>query len=337
MKRIYFLLPLFFVCFFAQGQGFIHFPDSTYWKSRVVDYLQYYYNSAYFYNYFSGDTIIDGTNYKKIETEILYDSYNLNKRHAFVLYKGAFIHEDTLNNKVYIKRLDSLFDFQDTALIGTLCDTLLYDYNLELGDTLKGYLVNVSKCSNLDFFYFGHELKVTKIDTVFIAGKYRKKWEIGNNPYRFIIEGLGSSWGLATPIDGQHEFWFSYYKHNLLCIKDTTGVIYTNPIWAMKNDSLCDNIHVSTQGVKKTDSFIQIYPNPANNQITIRLNDYIPMPSKFKVAITNMLGQTILSNNYTSVNNEIIVDISQLPNNALYMIMLTHNEKNIFKTKFIKQ
>jgi hypothetical protein len=86
-----------------------------------------------------------------------------------------------------------------------------------------------------------------------------------------------------------------------------------------------------------TNTGLHIYPNPASNQLTIKLNDYIPTLSKFKVAITNMLGQTILSNNYTFFNNEIVIDISQLPNNALYMIMLESNENNILKTKFIKQ
>ncbi|MFA4852248.1 MAG: T9SS type A sorting domain-containing protein [Bacteroidales bacterium] len=75
--------------------------------------------------------------------------------------------------------------------------------------------------------------------------------------------------------------------------------------------------------------FLNIYPNPATNELTIELTN---LNTKLKFEIINLNGQTLYS---SSIEKKGVIDISHLPN-GFYLVKLSTDKTNIVK-KFIKE
>lgn len=127
-------------------------------------------------------------------------------------YQGA-IRQDTVQKKIYY-------------CVGTSPnETILYDFNLHLGDTLHNSYNNGS-----DSNY------VSSIDSILIGTTFRKQYHIstghmaGNDTnYVQLIEGIGSTYGLAFPITPPFE-WGSklncFSQNNVTIYPNTTGICY---------------------------------------------------------------------------------------------------------------
>ena len=75
---------------------------------------------------------------------------------------------------------------------------------------------------------------------------------------------------------------------------------------------------------------ISVYPNPANENITINLNN----SKADKLEISDITGKIVFSSNAIKVNQ--ILNISHLKQ-GIYILKLIENENIIFTEKFIKQ
>jgi hypothetical protein len=139
----------------------------------------------------TGDTLIDGFTYHKIQRSGV--EYYVDESgwctwiiaYHFDYYDGAY-RNDSVNKKVY-------YNYNST-------DTLLYDFNLNLGDTLPS---TYNHYSLIDF--------VATIDSVLIGNDFHKRFGIANfdNPnwvYAYLIEGIGSTLGLLSNIEFPFEF-----------------------------------------------------------------------------------------------------------------------------------
>ncbi len=80
-----------------------------------------------------------------------------------------------------------------------------------------------------------------------------------------------------------------------------------------------------------TKETIVIYPNPANNQLNIRIPNALETQS---IKIIDMLGKTLLTKN-RSIENHTILDITNL-NTGVYFIEISINETRVVR-KIIKQ
>ena len=92
-------------------------------------------------------------------------------------------------------------------------DSLLFDYNLNVGDTVKGILAPL----------FSYAF-VTSIDSVIINSQYHKRWNLDYcSGYSFyFIQGIGSNLGLIESF-GCGAGIVSY----LICVMDSLGSIYS--------------------------------------------------------------------------------------------------------------
>src|SRR5439155_16874185 len=120
------------------------------------------------------DTIISGKTYHK-----LFTTYNLSFITGFcdgngVGYKGA-TRQDINNRKVF---------FISPA---DITEQLLYDFNLQVGDTIKGYL---------NRFTFMPDT-IQSIDSILVGTSFRKTWKLPCYNIN-IIEGIGSTYGLLV-------------------------------------------------------------------------------------------------------------------------------------------
>ncbi len=182
-------LILFFLLFCSQrfyAQNYVAFPiDSARWKVTYTSSAsQCPYLVAEFQDAMVGDTLIGSINYKKIfRSGVIYSQMCF----PSVLGYVGCIREDA-NKHIYYR------------LPFTSSDTIIYDFNLNIGDTLKGYL---AMCS---------PIIVDSIDSVLVQSTYRKRFNCSTHSLGpcysniGIIEGIGGTQGLLMPFGNSEAF-----------------------------------------------------------------------------------------------------------------------------------
>jgi hypothetical protein len=242
MKTLILLHLLIVITYFAaQGQVFPN--DSAYWKVEVgsVECVDPYgvsdvcYEQQYF---LSGDTTIGDQSYKKVYSSMRYRS-NLNTWTYY--YNGYFgaIYSDNEANKVYWRPASS---FQDT---------LLYDFNLSVGETLPESYVYDPEVAGI--------IQIDDIDTSTINGQSIVRYHMDNAGFglEYILQGIGSTLGLLEPITPFFEHHFT-----LLCFQN-----YETSLTYPENGD-CD-VFTDISSYSAEENNISIYPNPANGILNI--------------------------------------------------------------------
>lgn len=190
LNKTVILIALIFISGRALSQTTVYheFPDSNaFWNVQYIASWGCgppFFNSLYldFTYLMDGDTVINGLTYQKLTTPFIQASC------AFTPffptgYRGA-VREDIAARKVYF------------VYPGTAIDSLLYDFSMEVGDTLRGILAHdifqgSGNCYN--------DLSIHEIDSVLIGGSYRKRWLIDQS-MPLLIEGIGSTTGFLEEI-----------------------------------------------------------------------------------------------------------------------------------------
>jgi len=196
------------------------------------------------------DTLINNLLYKQVLES--YDTINF--------YPNGFLREDSLGRVFYNN--NNLF----------LGDQLLYDFSAKVGDTL-----------NLPVFFGTNEAIVDSIDTVFAAGKNRKRIStsfFGGNVPDFWLEGIGSMLGLLTS-----GYVAADRSTDLLCF-------YQNSTLSYVSQSGYNYGCYLTIGLKDLDSIkqIKIYPTICNEYFTIEHQEN----ERLEIKLFNSLGSEVL-------------------------------------------
>lgn len=135
-------------------------------------------DQGYIRTYAHGDTLMDGSTYAVMVSELIPTTDGACCQIPMV-EPVAYIREDSSARKVYLR----------TDLITS--DSLLYDFGLQVGDTLKGYFGATAALP----------LAVISIDSALVDGTYHKRLNFDTSMVclRFaIIEGVGSTNGLLA-------------------------------------------------------------------------------------------------------------------------------------------
>lgn len=242
----------------------------------------------------NGDTVINSITYKKVSAA---NSTGYPTNPGGIPYGPSSFcfayRNDVPNKKVYIY----------TNISGQYKDTLWYDFDLTIGDTLKKtYSIN----SNDD-----SRTVLTAIDSVLICNVYYKRFQFGCGGWRDLglIEGFG-------------------FEDNFI----QTGYLFCpfEPVYIYHTDFSC-----SLTAVNEPTAFIhqlQIFPNPALNTLQIndpKQNTILPL----NYSIMDCLGKVIITGTIETNKN---IDVSKLKT-GLYFIVIQDKEKNLFQDKFVKQ
>jgi hypothetical protein len=171
------------------------------------------------YYYFQGDTLLNGHQWKKFYG-CFQDSTLSNP------YFHAGIREE--NGRVYVSGG------------GFTGDSLIYDHNLQLGDS-------VPVCT-------GYRI-VDTVDYVLIGGQSRKRivfddpW--GGWFHEIWVEGIGSNSGLPYALTYGCLFDIGF---DLLCVHKDESLIWDNPAF--------EGCFISSIGIEEINSPLTFYPNP---------------------------------------------------------------------------
>lgn len=289
----YFLLFLSIISLNTQllPQSYTPFPDSNaMWTDEILDPLC---NNTFLCSInqylITGDTLINGNLYKKLKKS----GYLINQNYLYTFYSeyaGAF-RQDINNRKVFF------FPPSPYPQI----DTLLYDFNLAVGDSLPlTYNYPVNFCDAI----------IDSIDSVLVGSSFRKRFHIssvGAYPEEtWLIEGIGCSHGLFSSVCVGWESW-----QHLTCFKQNDSIVYPS-----FNDDC--NLITSIPEIICQSNFGLIFPNPVSSILTIYFSQ---KKGDVEIEIYDFSGrrQYLYSGGIQYFNTEI--DVSKWPE-GVYIIKI---------------
>lgn len=303
MKTITILLVL--TCFFMTGFGQVYqpFPTSSAMWRESSNGFQCSCCSEYQYT-ITGDTILNTLTYHKLQkTGVKYQedwNGNCTSNIAYSIneYVGSFRNDST----------NKLINF---IYPSGSADSILYDFNLAIGDTVPpsqlnehGNIVNV----------------ITAIDSVYSGGVYRKRFKLDDCSFEpqqlYYIEGIGSTYGLLSPTFCPFE------------------AIYTLECFTIDSQSVYPTSGASCSLITAGDEILSvnqfsIFPNPTNGLVKIESNLQL-----FNISIFNSSGLLVHQKNVNF--NAFSLDLSFLPT-GLYSIEFSNNEKQLYKQTLIRE
>ncbi|MFZ1634546.1 MAG: T9SS type A sorting domain-containing protein [Chitinophagales bacterium] len=259
------------------------------WSELVISYSFEYDSITYIqHEGIFGDTIIDGKLY-------------------YIM--GSFLmREDTINKKVYAQEL--AFGWPDT---------LLYDFNLNIGES-------AAHCAEFSVANLFPDATVTNIDSIFI-GKYRKRWEIKYTPLveegdsvTYWIEGIGSDYGIFTP----YGSWYWPDIRRLICYKENDSVLFSDLQFYYDCDGIFEDTSINIFENIIEPTFV-IQPNPADKLTQIIL----PNESNVikQLAVFNVRNQLVFEGKF--IEDEFNMNCSGFYP-GIYFIVITEGQKKYY-------
>jgi hypothetical protein len=287
MKKLL-LLSFFLLSFYCKAQTSVYhpFPDSNaFWCSQTYGYdgtCDYHY---YYSCYFGNDTIINSNIYHILRCT----GFNMSSLcTSGYSYSGCLIRQDTALRKLF--RYDS----------STNTDTILYDFNLNLGDTLDESKIFWGNLSGIHI--------VTSIDSILINGQYRKRFNHNASQGcsdSSIIEGIGSTSGVLSYPSACFE------NYSELTSFEQNGVgMYPN------SSANCNVIPGIIDLIKEI--YLEISPNPAHDVLNVECN-----LSNAELKIYDMTGRMVLEEKLHSQLSTFNFQLSS----GVYFVRVSDGEK----------
>jgi len=304
MKKslIFFTFTIVWISAFTQTNGYHPFPDSNaVWReeySYLIDPYCWHHND---YNlYTEGDTAIGNHTYHKLYTTgYVWEScfppgIPSPPYYYYREYWGAF-RQDSLYRQIY------LYDNWNE------CDTLAYDFNLNVGDTLP-----VSYLNQFNYVWL--------IDSVLVGNQYNKRFRLSNgyDSSYAIIEGIGNTFGAFASLD----FYFEAYAH-LYCVKKNDQTV-----WTYDTSYQCELIN--RIGSINFHRQISVIPNPFSVSTSISVSEIL---KNADLTIYNALGQEVKK--IKNISGGVIeIQRDNLPG-GVYFIRLSQENNIITNQKVI--
>lgn len=300
MKR-YLVIILLFLCYInVEAQAWIYHPmplSNAIW--RVDDQNDYPCSPAGLYASYQytlgGDTTIGSYTYKKIFISGIREIC-LGTPTGFNWFYGG-LRNDSINKKVYYWNFGS--------------DTLLYDFSLQVGDTVYDTYNSVP----LPYWDF----RVNVIDSVLVGSNYHKRFNL-NGGYSYI-EGVGSPTGLLEPLGVAMSDLFQ-----LMCFS------YNSEFYPSSTSS-CPLVDI-TVGISEIHTKMEnltISPNPLSSESLIELDNKSDIIKE--INIYNPVGELMVSDKNV-LSSKYIVKRNQF-SAGVYFVKVITRDNNIIVSKLI--
>lgn len=294
-------------CSLASAQTSVYhpFPDSNASWCILTGCLDGSCNGDYGYivDQLVGDTIVDGMLYHKVQ-ETYFPSSNNNCCTPPLGLGSGYLREDTANKKVYWRG----------EIMGQ--DTLLYDFSLQIGDTLNGLM---GSCPI--------SWVVQTIDSTIVGSDYHKRINFDADTCNgfSIIEGIGSTQGLTNCPYPPFEM-----ATILQCVTVADELVYSlvcgsalNPCEGLTNSS-------SVPSVQRT-SNVQVTPNPTTG--LLRLDGPVDQ-APFELTVMDMAGQVVDRKMIPAL--PAIINVSFL-SKGVYSLWIIQRDGKASHAEFIRQ
>lgn len=248
------------------------------------------------FNYvLGGDTIIQGMSYVRVLRSGM-ESYSWNGPPPFPLPPWV-----TCSGSMTYPAYELGYIRQEGSRIHTWYwdeDRLLYDFDLEVGDTLPLSVNN-----------WNTDITVTAIDSFLVGTEWRKRFTLNNSWSQFLLEGIGSDHGLFEPISS-----FFDCGYELTCFGLGSEAFYpeAGPACALITP-IANSVH---QGARYS-----VFPNPADHVLTLEIPESL---IGAEIRICDSSGRVLLRSR--TQNHRVLVDVSTVPN-GLYLVLINELAK----------
>lgn len=232
------------------------------------------------------------------------------------------------NRKVYFYAIDSIPYLGMLTFPSKKTESILFDFSLKLGDTIKN-----------DSFRIGYpdKLVVFMVDSVLVGMEYRKAYTFGYPnapdpiPWAVWVEGIGSLRGLMfatgdVPTNGLFN--------DLICFRQDNVFLYhydNNNInqYHYHRYNTCFYIKPNVVEIVATDIKLIIAPNPVRTNACVEFM----RPDYYRLILTDLFGRQLMDYN---VEGKSSIEISRagLPN-GLYLVSIYDRHGNMQTTKVI--
>jgi len=311
-KKILFISILIMINIFSLAQSTVYhkFPvNNAVWRVKSFG----LYSPCLDYQYtITGDTSIFGLIYHKLQNSG--GSFWIDPSQychfdsligTYSKYSGAF-REDTI-----LKRIFYIPYYATT-------ERLLYNFNLNIGDSINNTF-------NYDSINTNYNSYVMTVDSVMVGNEYRRRLGIGNSMafpnYVYLIEGIGSTYGLIEPI-APHFEWGS----ELLCFKENNVPLYPDTNYN------CDLV-LNIQNYFEKMPVLSIFPNPFNTTTEILFDRQY---KTIDIEIFNTIGKLMEKLKYSDCR-KIKVDIITLTDGLYFARLTLNNNFTTIKKLVIKR
>ena len=290
------------------GQDYFPFPDTNAAWNTVGNNVstpdEWHFRYAVF-----GDTIINSTLYTKI----------------YKMYDSTILHP----NSTYFAAIRENGNRQIHCLLPGFSESILYDFNLNIGDTIYYNIGGGLANNEVMFWDFDHYRIVTEKDSMLLLNnQYRKRWKLGGElGYQTWIEGIGSiNWyGLFNPLITAVVLNGDGYQ--FACYKENDTVLYLNNLFCDK--CFCQlYTGLEEQNIRDKKS-ITVFPNPACDKVTIQINE--TDNSIYKIEIFDLFGKKQIEKTI-NFNNKIEIEIEDLKS-GIYLIEIYSPDKKLVGIK----
>ena len=309
MKRMFLLIILVSLSNIMMAQQYYPFPtqDAIWREFQVRVYGSSNTEHFNYQNFISGDTMISGKTCHKIYKTGYNDGYN---------YEGDFLYD---YENVYVGAIR-----EDSSKRVYLCgspERLLYDFNLQVGDTLPR--VDFDSVHGMYGTYFSdYFYTVGEVDSVLVAGNYHKRFKISYHEGQcvfYLIEGIGASTGLISWYLGSCSWG---YQSELICFMQDS-------INAYPDGQECELIYLGVDE-PKTKQHIEIFPNPGPGVINLSGLPDNPLT----IQAFNLFGQKVYETSY--VRGVSKIDLSRLPK-GMFLLKVWMNGEPVKTEKIVLQ
>jgi len=273
--------------------------------------------------YDAGDTVIINTHYRKVNFRYTYLGRWLMFGPLGYFYGDklyCLLRNDKPNKRVYI--IPQHMSYYTSSSNPDTSETLLYDFNLKVGDIYPLTFDNPLPDSSL---------YVYTIDTFTDVYNFKRAGyqlsNFGGSIYYNIIQGIGSGAGLNIGID---KFEDHIQSTNLICFKNgnQTMEITNSFIFPFQFSSSTCSKHIYLSVENSNTTPISIYPNPTTSTININIDE-----DDVDFILINALGHTEKINGIKNSSGWEL-DLSSYAN-GIYTIKIV-SEYNQYSSRIIK-
>jgi hypothetical protein len=244
----------------------------------------------------NGDTIVNGFTYHKIVREFGFGSYVCGPTYPPGSGYMGGLRQDTALKKVFFIPNDSTNE------------KLLYDFNLNIGDTINFFILNKT-----------YNLIVDNIDSVQISNlSYRKGYSLNSGVhYCGLTEGIGSTTGLLEPPD------MVDFNPQLVCFIQDSIQLY--------GISAC-NLPSQVANINETID-LKMFPNPFHSTATIEIKNEELKIKNLELKMYDVMGRLVQSQIIT--NQSTIINREDLGDGLYFYQLRTKDYEPIASGKFV--
>ena len=313
MKKLLILFAILFKLYFSSAQAYQPFlVDSAHWIVQeqccvgICDPENFsngdYHYTNTIYLKLDGDTIIQGSTYRKLMQNNTISCYMCPNNGVtgpfqpgfYSCNTAALIWEDTVAEKVYAKWLNSSSIYFDNVICQ---DSLLFDFSRTAGDSMNwaiscygdSFFVDSIDNATLTFNLTASNVQEYTVKTWYLSQQVN--WD-GFQLYESIGSSVGFWGGSEAGFnEGQYD---SYLVDYCIGSDSACGFSCINPFLGITNLSL-------------QDMSISVYPNPARDILTLDMRNMSP-GDNLQFVVTDILGQGISTQTISGARTDI--DIS---------------------------